>query len=103
MKKPPLKHQLQEANNTISRIFYDTLKAIGQDKVLELYLEGLKEDLYDYDKDIEDEQAFANEYRSAGTEARKTIKYMKKVRKEHVKLIKMFEQFIKLKNKIDKM
>ncbi len=108
MKKPSIKNQLQEANDKIARIFYDTLKAVGDDKTLQLYLEGLREDLSDYDRDIKDEQLFANEnkygaYQSAGTEARKRIKYMKRVRKEHVKLIKMFEQFIKLKNKLNKM
>lgn len=69
-------------------------------------LAGCEEDLYNIDKDIETEINFAKEnpigstYSSAGSDARKRVKYMKKIRREQVKLIYIFENFIKQEKKI---
>lgn len=109
MKKPTTKNQLQEANDKISRIFYDMYRTIGGDKVLAMILAGYEEDLLSLDKDIENEQGFADEnpagstYGSAGSDARRQVKYLKKARLEQVKLIDMFKSFIKQKIKTDKL
>lgn len=104
MKNPTVKEKLQEANATIAHVLHQ----IGEEKILDFLQASFEEDLYDFERDIEDEQNFANEnktgaYKSAGTEARSRIKYMKKVKKEHQKLLKMFSLLLKQKQKIQKM
>lgn len=104
MKKATVKERLKTADEMINKIF----ATLGGEKVLELTLAGIKDDLAYFDTQIADEQNFANEnkfgaYKSAGDDARKTVKHMKKVRQEQVKLVKMYEQFIKQRNKIKKM
>jgi regulator of replication initiation timing len=105
MKKPTIKQQLEESNHKIVSIYDHMTSILGEDKTLQLYREQLVNDLNDVDDDIFSEQTFANEnktgaYKSAGNDARRRVKYLKKVRKEHLKLIKMFDTFVKLKNKI---
>lgn len=108
MKKLSVKEQLNEANHTISRIFYETYKIIGDVKILELILSVYNEDLYDLDKDIERERNYANEnktgaYISAGKDARVRVKYLQKARKELLTQIKLTNSLIKQKSKTDKM
>lgn len=84
----------------------DILSTIGDEQIHQLILDGLEEDIENVDENIEDEQNFANEnrtgaYRSAGTEARKMVKYLKGVKKKKQQVLKSFKDFLAQKKKTD--
>lgn len=109
MKKPTVKQQLIEADNTISLIFNDMCTHIGKDKVHELLHEEISYDLEYVEGLIQDEKGYIKEnppgstYSSGNAESRKVIKHLQKIRQNRVKIVKLFEQFIKLTQKTDKM
>ena len=84
------------------------LEEIGIEKMYEHITDMLDRDIEYTENQIEDEQAFADEnrsgaYRSAGTEARKRVKYLKGVLKKNKEVLKMFNDFLKMKEKVDKL
>ena len=108
MKKITVKQQLKNATDSINKLFYQVTEIVGPDKALDLWLAKLNKDLQCLDDQIDDEKAFADEnlygsYQSAGTEACQRIKHYKKIRKEHVKLINMFNQFATQWRKVSKL
>lgn len=94
------KQKLIAAEHKLSSIFNNVVRSVGIDTSYQLILESLEEELYDLDMDITEEEAFIREnatgaYKSAGTDAKKYLKHLKNLRKEQLKLIKTFEQFVK--------
>lgn len=99
------KQKLIDERNNLSNILDTMLEEVGEERIIQFLTGKLDENLEAIEERIEDEQNFANEnktgaYRSAGTEARKTVKYLKTVKKKHLQLIKMFQEFLKIKQKV---
>lgn len=98
--KITVKEQLKQANETIDRMFFANLALITGKRAFELMLAGMNEDLFDLDKDIENEKAFIKD--SPGKDNREYLKKLKVLRKDQMKLISSFEKFIEQRNKVDK-
>lgn len=108
MKKPTVKAQLAEANLNLDRTFLYHYTLLGEERSFNLILQMLDFNLKDLDDRIEDETNYAKEnppgstYGSAGNDARRKVKKLQKARKEVVKTMTMFNQFVKQKSKSDK-
>jgi hypothetical protein len=84
------------------------LETIGKDRIYQFITDDLDNELEYIDAEIEDEQSYADEnktgaYKSSGTEARKEVKYLKTVKKKQVQVMKMFQDFLAMKKKVDKL
>lgn len=105
MKKDKVTLKNKYNDETIKKIFMMLCHVLTGEKVDELFMEGLKQDLLSLYNDIRRENIFADEnptgstYGSAGSEARRRVKRLQKLRKEKEQLISMFEGFIKQKKK----
>jgi hypothetical protein len=83
------------------------LKEIGEETIYQFIISALNEELEYIDQEIRDEQNFAKEnppgsaYASAGLEAKKRVKYLKKAKKTHSEVSKLFDSFFKMKKKAD--
>lgn len=102
------KQQLINEKNNLSNILDTMLEELGEERIIRFLTEKLDERLESIEEQIEDEQNFADEnrtgaYRSAGTEARKVVKYLKTVKKKQLQVMKMFQNFLKMKQKVDKL
>lgn len=102
------KQQLINERNNLSNILDTMLEELGEERIIQFLTDKLDERLEAIEEQIEDEQGFADEnktgaYRSAGTEARKTVKYLKTVKKKQVQVMKMFQDFLTMKKKVDKL
>lgn len=102
------KQQLINEKNNLSNILDTMLEELGEERIIRFLTEKLDERLESIEEQIEDEQNFADEnrsgaYRSAGTEARKVVKYLKTVKKKQLQVMKMFQDFLKMKQKVDKL
>lgn len=106
--KTSQKQQLINERNHLSNVLDSMLKEIGEERIISFLSEQLDERLESIEESIEDEQTYADEnrsgaYRSAGTEARKAVKYLKTVKKKQLQVIKMFNDFLAAKKKVDKL
>lgn len=102
------KQQLINERNNLSNILDTMLEELGEERIIHFLTEKLDERLESIEEQIEDEQSYADEnrtgaYRSAGTEARKAVKYLKTVKKKQVQVMKMFQDFLTMKKKVDKL
>jgi hypothetical protein len=103
------KQQLIWESQTNKKKFEEILRLIGEDVILQWELSGLEDDVELTEENIQDELDFAKEnppgsaYASQGVEARKAVKYLRGVKKQKQQLVKLFQQFIALKNKVDKL
>ena len=102
------KQQLINERNSLSDILDTMLEELGEDRIIVFLNNKLEERLESIEEQIEDEQSYADEnktgaYRSAGTEARKAVKYLKTVKKKQLQVMKMFQAFLSMKQKVDKL
>lgn len=101
------KQKLIAENSALSDKIDSILKEIGIENMYQFIKDDIDENLDHLDGEIEDEQAFAKEnppgstYGSAGTEARKRVKYLRGLKKKHQEVDKMFQRFLKMKKKVD--
>lgn len=100
MKKTKKQFQQEEIDN-LKRAQCQYLDALGTNAIFAYLKLDAEQNLYDLDRDIEDEQSFADEnpprstYSSAGAEARQRVKWFNKLRVEHEKKIDLLKQLIK--------
>lgn len=103
------KQKLIWESQTNKKKFEEILRLIGEDVILQWELSGLEDDLKLIEEEIQDEKNFAKEnppgssYASQGADARKRAKYLDGVKKQKLQLVKLFQQFLKMKNKVDKL
>jgi transcription termination factor NusB len=85
------------------------LNIIGHDKVFQYITDMLEDEIEQTEENIQDELDFAKEnppgsaYASQGVEAKKAVKYLRGVKKQKQQLTKLFQQFLNLKTKVDKL
>ena len=106
MKKLNQKQQLIAEKVILTDKINVILETVGEERLYQFIIRDLDHSLNRINDDIEDEQNYADEnktgaYKSAGTEARKRVKYLKTVKKKQLQVTKMFQSFLKMKKKVD--
>ena len=103
------KEKLKIENEQLSRQRDTLLSVLGEEAVFQFIRNQLQIDIEDTEADLVSEQQFAKEnppgstYGSAGNDARKRVKYLKNVKKQRQQMVKLFDNFIKQKAKVDKL
>lgn len=102
------KKQLLIEKNALSDILETMLEEMGEGRITQFMTSKLDERLEEIEGEIENEQTYADEnrsgaYKSQGTEARKMVKYLKTVKKKQLQVMKLFQDFLKMKEKVDKL
>jgi hypothetical protein len=99
-KTQKLQQKMQDMEAKEKRLF----NVLGEDQALTYLISEAERDIKNLDKEIQDETNFANEnrtgaYQSAGQEARRTAKHLKKDRLPLVKILKLLKQVEAMRKK----
>jgi hypothetical protein len=97
----------QDQDLEINTLIFQILKSIGDDRIL-TYLQGsFSENIYDLEKDIENELNYAknetDSYKSQKKEALKYAKHLQKLKQENEKLLPHLDGIIKTRKLIKKL